>query len=100
MAGRCPTSTSSSPSPARPPGSPPNSTASTTARLAQQLATLDHTARHAAVGLRVKALDRHNIGTILAVDDAAGTVRVGFVSNKAATAERDLPWQHVVDPRP
>ena len=35
------------------------------ARLVQQLATLDHTARHAAVGVRVKPLDRHNIGTVL-----------------------------------
>ena len=65
------------------------------ARLLQQLATLDHTARHAAVGASVKAFDRHNIGTVVGVDDAAGNVRVGFVSNQGAIAERDLPWQHV-----
>src|SRR4029079_262304 len=65
-------------------------------QLVQQLATLDHTARQAQPGVRVKALDRHNIGTIIDVDDRAGTVHVGFVSADAKTAERDLTWQHVV----
>ena len=65
-------------------------------QLVQQLATLDHTARHARPGARVKALDRHNIGTVIDVDDRAGTVHVGFVSADGKTAERDLTWQHVV----
>ena len=49
-------------------------------QLVQQMATLDHTARHARPGVRVKALDRHNIGTVIDVDDRAGRVHVGFVS--------------------
>src|SRR5215216_4411821 len=65
-------------------------------QLVQQLATLDHTARHARPGARVKALDRHNIGTIIDVDDRGGTVHVGFISADGKSAERDLTWQHVV----
>ena len=65
-------------------------------QLVQQLATLDHTARHARPGARVKALDRHNIGTVIDVDDRAGRVHVGFVSADGKTAERDLTWQQVV----
>ena len=58
------------------------------------MAILDHTARHAAIGVSVKALDRHNIATFVDIDDAAGTVLV-VVSKDGAIAERDLPWQHV-----
>ena len=65
-------------------------------QLVQQMATLDHTARHARPGVRVKALDRHNIGTVIDVDDRAGRVHVGFVSADGKTAERDLTWQQVV----
>ena len=40
-------------------------------------------------------MDRHNIGTVIGLDDANGQVLVAFVSAKGATAERTLPWQQV-----
>ena len=50
---------------------------------------------------RVKAHDRHNIGTIVGLDDHAGTVTVHFIAPDGAQADRDLPWADVeiVDPR-
>ncbi len=54
-----------------------------------------HTATHAAVGQTVKALDRNNIGTILALDDTAGTVRVVFVATAGREAQRDMRWDEV-----
>jgi hypothetical protein len=66
----------------------------------QRLARLDHTARHVAVGHRVKAWDRRNIGTITSLDDSAGTAQVEFVSAKGATAVRTFNWGDItiVDP--
>jgi len=59
-----------------------------------------HTATHAAVGQRVKALDRDNIGTIVSLDDTDGTVRVEFVATNGRIAERDLRWDQteIIDP--
>ncbi len=59
-----------------------------------------HTATHAAVGQRVKALDRDNIGTIVSLDDTEGTVRVEFVATNGRIAERDLRWDQaeIIDP--
>lgn len=59
-----------------------------------------HTATHAAVGQRVKALDRDNIGTIVSLDDTAGTVRAEFVATDGRVAERDLRWDQaeIIDP--
>ncbi len=54
-----------------------------------------HTAEHAAIGQTVKALDRHNIGTIIGLDDTAGEVLVGFLSADGDCAERSLAWQEV-----
>jgi hypothetical protein len=54
-----------------------------------------HTAEHARSGVRVKALDRDNIGTIVGVDDRAGTVTVHFRSPDGHEATRDLPWDKV-----
>ena len=54
-----------------------------------------HTATHAAVGQTVKALDRNNIGTIVALDDTAGTVRVVFVATDGREAQRDMRWDEV-----
>ena len=53
------------------------------------------TATHAAIGQTVKALDRHNIGTIIGLDDTAGEVLVGFLSADGKCAERSLAWQEV-----
>jgi hypothetical protein len=60
-----------------------------------------HTAGHVAVGVRVKAWDRHNIGTVIAVDDAAGEVQVQFVSVDGRSALRMIGWGDVqiVTPR-
>lgn len=60
---------------------------------------LTHTAEHATAGGTVKALDRHNIGTITAVDDHAGTVDVLFVAADGRSAQRTLSWDeiHVLD---
>jgi hypothetical protein len=65
-------------------------------QLARKLATAEHTARHAAVGQRVKALDRHNIGTIEDLNDQQGTVHVVFISPDGDVGERNLPWSQVV----
>jgi hypothetical protein len=53
-----------------------------------------------AVGHRVKAWDRRNIGTITAVDDSVGTAQVEFVSAKGTTAVRTFNWGDItiVDP--
>ena len=66
----------------------------------QRLARLDHTARHVAVGHRVKAWDRRNIGTITSLDDSVGTAQVEFVSAKGTTAVRTFNWGDItiVDP--
>ena len=45
--------------------------------------------------MRVKALDRHNIGTIEAVDDTRGTVLVGFVSPDGREAVKELAWEQL-----
>ena len=44
---------------------------------------------------RVKALDRHNIGTVTSVDDSTGTARVAFTSARGAT-----PWCGTTSPSP
>jgi conjugative relaxase-like TrwC/TraI family protein len=54
-----------------------------------------HTATHAVAGATVKALDRNNIGTITALDDHAGTLRILFVATDGRQAERELPWSDV-----
>jgi hypothetical protein len=48
---------------------------------------------------RVRALDRDNIGTVLAVHDRSGTALIRFVSPAGSTAVRMVPWAdlHVVD---
>ncbi len=54
-----------------------------------------HTASHAAVGQTVKGLDRNNIGTIIALDDSAGTLRILFVATDGREAQRDMRWDEV-----
>jgi conjugative relaxase-like TrwC/TraI family protein len=69
--------------------------------IAEEVARAQHTATHLAVGYRVKAYDRGNIGTIEACDDHAGTVTVHFVAPNGNEAERELGWAEVeiVNPR-
>ncbi|MDO8363856.1 MAG: AAA family ATPase [Actinomycetota bacterium] len=63
--------------------------------LRHAIATATRTATHAAIGQTVKALDRHNIGTIIGLDDTAGEVLVGFLSADGKSAERSLAWHEV-----
>lgn len=66
-----------------------------------RLDRIEHTARHAAVGQRVKAWDRRNIGTITGLNDEAGKVQVTFVATDGRTATKSMDWGDVtiVDPR-
>ncbi|MGE3446683.1 MAG: MobF family relaxase [Microbacteriaceae bacterium] len=66
-----------------------------------RLARIEHTSRHVALGQRVKAWDRRNIGTVTGLDDTTGTVQVTFVAADGRTATRALDWGDVtiVDPR-
>ena len=64
-----------------------------------------HTATHVAVGQSVKAHDRNNIGTVVAIDDEVGTVGVRFVATDGRQATRTLRWadvqiMHPADPEP
>ena len=69
--------------------------------VADEVARAQHTATHLAIGYRVKAYDRGNIGTIEAYDDHAGTVTVHFVAPNGNEADKDLGWADVeiVNPR-
>jgi len=68
---------------------------STPAALQATTERAEHTASHVAIGQTVKALDRHNIGSVIGLDDPNGKVLVGFVSAEGHTAERALPWQEM-----
>ena len=69
-----PTSKPTTPPPPPPSGSPPRPTAIDGADLADQIARVDHIARHVALGGQVSPSDRHNVGTVTALDDTAGQV--------------------------
>jgi hypothetical protein len=55
----------------------------------------ERVARFGRPGDTVKALDRHNIGTLIDHDDAHGRATVVFVSASGRTAERTLPWSEL-----
>lgn len=55
----------------------------------------ERVARFGRPGDTVKALDRHNIGTLIDHDDAHGRATVAFVSAAGQTAERTLPWSEL-----
>lgn len=59
------------------------------------LERMEHTARHAAVTQLVKAWDRRNVGTITAIDDAAGSIEVTFVAADGRIAARTMGWGDV-----
>ena len=65
-------------------------------QLRQQLAAVEHTAQHIAVGVRVRPTDRHNVGTVTAIDDNAGQAVVWFVSPDGREADKVFGWQHLV----
>lgn len=72
------------------------------ATAATTIARVEHTALHIAVGQTVKAYDRHNIGTVVALDDMAGRATVEFVATDGRSAKRDLHWYQIqiLDPNP
>src|SRR5688572_5913146 len=53
-------------------------------------------AEHAAVGRRVRAIDRDNVGLILGIDDTAGTCEVHFESVDGRTAVKCVDWSELV----
>jgi conjugative relaxase-like TrwC/TraI family protein len=67
----------------------------------ERLDRLEHTAHHITAGHRVRATDRHNIGTVVSVDDARGIVEVLFNADDGRSANRTLAWAdvHIVVPR-
>ena len=85
VAGRCRTSTSNSASPDKPPASPPSSTASTATSSSSRLATLDHTARHAAIGRRGS---RPSTGTTSAPSSTSTTVPAPSTSGSSPPTAR------------
>ena len=54
------------------------------------------TRTHLDVGRRVRAIDRDNVGHVLAIDDTAGTCTVHFESVEGRTAIRTLDWADLV----
>jgi predicted transcriptional regulator len=64
-------------------------------QLHKALTRATHTAHHATIGQQVKALDRHNIGNVIGLDDASGEILIGFVSAGGREAERSLPWRDI-----
>ena len=68
---------------------------STPTRLLAMIERASHTSRHIEIGQTVKALDRHNIGAVVGLDDRRGRVAIEFVSAEGHTAQRSLPWQTV-----
>lgn len=71
------------------------------AALTAAAARARHSAAHLAVGQQVKAYDRHNIGTVTAIDDTAGSASVLFTSASGTIATRQLRWDQleIVTPR-
>jgi conjugative relaxase-like TrwC/TraI family protein len=51
---------------------------------------------HAEVGRRVRALDRDNVGHLIALDDTNGTCDVLFVNDKGRSATRTMAWSELV----
>ncbi len=51
---------------------------------------------HAEVGGRTRALDRDNVGHVIALDDADGTCDVLFVNDQGRSATRTMAWSELV----
>jgi hypothetical protein len=60
--------------------------------LIDRLTHVDHVARHLAVGARVSPTDRHNVGTVISLDDTAGHATARFVSASGRQADRRFDW--------
>ena len=51
---------------------------------------------HAEIGRRVRALDRDNVGHVVALDDTGGTCDVLFVNDQGRSATRTMAWNELV----
>lgn len=51
---------------------------------------------HAEIGRRVRALDRDNVGHVIALDDTDGTCDVLFVNDRGRSATRTMAWDELV----
>ena len=51
---------------------------------------------HAAVGRRARALDRDNVGQVVALSDTDGTCEVLFVNDNGRSAIRTMAWSELV----
>jgi conjugative relaxase-like TrwC/TraI family protein len=51
-----------------------------------------HAREHLAVGHQIRALDRDNVGTVIAINDTQGSALTRFVSDTGHTAHRILQW--------
>ena len=51
---------------------------------------------HAEVGRRARALDRDNVGHVIALDDNEGTCDVLFVNDQGRSATRTMAWSELV----
>lgn len=54
------------------------------------------TRSHVAVGRRVRAIDRDNVGHVLSIDDHTGSCLVQFDSTDGRTATKSLDWSELV----
>ena len=70
--------------------------------LERAITRAQYTAEHLAVGQRVKAHDRHNIGTVVGLDDPTGAALVQFRAASGAERIRRLHWTllDIDDPDP
>jgi hypothetical protein len=62
------------------------------AGLTERIARIDQVARHVRIGGQVSPSDRHNVGTVTALDDSAGRVTVQFVAADGRHAIRTFDW--------
>jgi hypothetical protein len=73
---------------------------STVDALVDRIGRAERTATHITPGVRVKALDRHNIGTVITLNERAATALVRFEAVNGGEATRSLEWSElaVIDP--
>ncbi|MBU3688394.1 MAG: hypothetical protein B7C54_11700 [Acidimicrobiales bacterium mtb01] len=74
--------------------------------LLEQLTHVETIARHMSIGATFSPGDRHNLGTVVAFDDTAGTSTLHFVAESGREATRAFDWAdlriveaHTPDPR-
>lgn len=70
-------------------------------RLERRLEQLVQVASRIGVGHHVSPSDRHNVGTVVSIDDGVGTALVHFESRGGHQAEREFGWDDLrfIEPR-